>query len=99
MNKREVIDRLAEESGLELMVMNGYDDCIVGVVEAFGGKFSVLYDRSKVIDKLMADGMSFEEATEFHEFNQIGAYVGEHTPLFLDRIDVLASVVGPTSVE
>lgn len=67
-----------------LLVMDGYDDCIVGIVWQFNRAF-VLYDRQKVIAKLMKqDGMTEEEAWEFHEFNQASAWVGDHTPAFLD---------------
>ena len=31
----------------------------------------------------MKDGMSFEDAREFIEFNIEGAYVGEHTPVLV----------------
>jgi hypothetical protein len=62
--------------------MDGFDDCIVGIVERFNDTF-VLYDRRKVVAKLMADGMDHEEAEEWYSFNQLGAWVGEHTPGFL----------------
>jgi hypothetical protein len=29
--------------------------------------------------------MSYEEALEYYEYNQLGAYVGERTPAFLIR--------------
>ena len=60
-----------EES--DLLTMNGYDDCIVGVC----------YSKPKVLERLMADGMTEDEAVEFWSFNQIGAWVGENTPCFL----------------
>jgi hypothetical protein len=31
--------------------------------------------------------MTYEEAVEYHEFNQAGAYVGELTPVFIVRIE------------
>jgi hypothetical protein len=31
--------------------------------------------------------MTYEEAVEYHEFNQLGAYVGERTPVFIHRIE------------
>ena len=34
-------------------------------------------------DKLIDDGMSIEEAEEFFEYNQLGAWVGETTPVFI----------------
>lgn len=72
-----------EESG-GLAVMDGYDDCIVGIVERFGSEPFVVYDKQKVLAKLMANGMSYEESLEFHEFNQAGAWVGKHTPGFIE---------------
>lgn len=71
-------------SDYNFLLMDGYDDCIVGVVTRFGAEPFVVYDHKKVLAKLMLDGMSEEEAVEFHEFNQAGAWVGKHTPGFLD---------------
>jgi hypothetical protein len=34
----------------------------------------------------MDDGMSYDEAEEFFEYNQIGAYVGESTPCFFTAL-------------
>jgi hypothetical protein len=69
----------------DLLKMDGYDDCIIGVVERFGGESYILYDRELVLEKLQKGGMSYEEALEYYEFNQLGAYVGERTPAFLIR--------------
>ena len=41
------------------------------------------YDKDKVIARLRDDGMNWEEAVEFFEFNQLGAWMGEKTPCFL----------------
>jgi hypothetical protein len=68
-----------------LLKMDGYDDCLVGVVERFGGDSYFIYDKELVLEKLQKDGMSYEEALEYYEFNQLGAYVGERTPAFLIR--------------
>ena len=43
----------------------------------------MIYDYDKVIAQLESYGMTYEEAVEFHEFNQLGAYVGDHTPAFM----------------
>jgi hypothetical protein len=68
-----------------LLKMDGYDDCLVGVVERFGEDSYFIYDRELVLEKLQKGGMSYEEALEYYEFNQLGAYVGERTPAFLIR--------------
>jgi hypothetical protein len=83
---REFVDRFSDEHFGEgedgLLVMDGFDDCIIGVGQRFTDHF-VVYDLEKVIAKLMEQGMSEEEAIEFHEFNQLGAWVGPGTPVFL----------------
>ena len=42
------------------------------------------YDRDRCIDILIKrDGMDYDEAVEFFNFNVIGAWVGEMTPVFM----------------
>jgi hypothetical protein len=65
-----------------LIKMDGYDDCIMGAVVRFGSDPFLLYDQDAVIEKLMGEGMTHEEAIEFHEYNQLGAWVGDSTPAF-----------------
>ena len=67
----------------DMLVMDGYNHCIVGVVERFGQTPLVCYDRDKVIESHMSEGMDYDEAEEFFEFNQIGAWLGESTPCFI----------------
>ncbi len=43
----------------------------------------ICYDRSRIIQRHVDDGMTEEEANEFFEFNQIGAWVGDTTPCFI----------------
>lgn len=44
-------------------------------------------DKLDIMKKLMSQGMSNEEAIEFFEFNQIGAFVGDKTPCFVDTYE------------
>ena len=68
----------------EALFADGFDDAIVGY-DAVG--FRVVYDYDKCSDILMKrDGMTEHEAHEFMEFNVVSAYVGEFTPLFINRI-------------
>ena len=70
----------------ELVLMDGFDDCILGIASRCGEEQFVVYDYAKVIDKNMSHGMTEEEAIEFFDFNQECAYVGEHTPAFAVHI-------------
>jgi hypothetical protein len=69
-----------------MMVMDGYDDCILGIAERCGDPNVLAYDTVKIIKKLMKEGMSYDEAWEWFSFNQVGAYVGEGTPVFIHKL-------------
>lgn len=76
------LEEMQERYDNALLGMDGYDHCIVGVCERFGQEPILCYDKGKIILELMRD-MTGEEAEEFFEFNQIGAWVGDRTPAFL----------------
>ena len=69
----------------DLLVLepNYFDKAIIGMVQRIGLD-AICYDRDKVIEILMQEeGMSFEDAIEHFEYNIIGSWVGDSTPLFL----------------
>ena len=47
-----------------------------------------LYVNGKIISELVKDGMDEEEALEFYDFNIVGAYMGEFTPIYIDDTGV-----------
>ena len=80
-------DRLLDLGVEDALVMDGYDDCVIGILERFGMEPIVLYDKDKIIDKLIDEGCDgYEGAVEYYEFNQLGAWVGDKTPGFLVRL-------------
>jgi hypothetical protein len=85
---RARLDRYAEETGLTLLTADGFDEAIVGVARQFTKTF-VLYDLERVLQILMRDGLTREEAEEHFEFNIVGAFVGDATPAFLIRREQL----------
>lgn len=70
----------------EALKMDGYNDCILGMCYRFGQEPIIAYDGDKVIAKLVKMGMTYDEAVEFHEFNQLGAWMGDTTPCFVERL-------------
>lgn len=74
-----------EEWDDELIVADGFDDAIIGVVSRCGSPTAVCYDERKCIEILMAEGLSEEDAMDHFDFNVRGSYVGERTPFFLYR--------------
>ena len=68
---------LSEMEG-EWLLADGFDDAIIGVYDD-----KVVYSITKCIEVLMKD-MTEEEAVEYFDFNVIGVYVGEQTPIFVE---------------
>ena len=65
------------------MKIDGFDDCICGIVERYGMDSVLLYDTDTIIEKMVTkDGMNYEEAVEYFDFNIKGAWMGEGTPCF-----------------
>jgi hypothetical protein len=71
----------------DALLMDGFDDCAIGVLERYGVEPVVLYDKDLVIQQLMDGGIdTYEGALEYYEFNQLGAWLGDQTPGFLVRL-------------
>lgn len=81
-------DYLCERGYEDAVVLESPDylKAIVGVSD--DGR--VIYDYEKMARCLMeTDGMDYEEATEFIDFNTLGAlpYMGEKRPIILNKIE------------
>ena len=77
---REEIDEIAEGA----IIMDGFDDCIVGVSEEFGRGTRIVYSKQRIIQKMVkTDLMTEEEADEYFYFNMVSGHFGERNPIFL----------------
>jgi hypothetical protein len=86
----------------DALTMDGYDDCAMGILERFGMTPIVIYDKERVLQKLMDNGCdTYEEALEFYSYNQLGGWHGDGTPGFLEWLPELWGCPGchapPTS--
>lgn len=65
------------------LLADGFEDALLGFGFRFGETVAI-YDYNKCIDILMTrDSMSYEDAVDFMDYNVLGAYVGEATPIFM----------------
>jgi len=72
----------------EAMLMEGrdYDAAIIGLARRFGIEPVVAYSVDKILEILVErDGMTLDDAREHFEYNIIGAWVGEGTPIFVEE--------------
>ena len=66
-----------------ILFADGFDEAIVGYCYNTG---RVIYDVQKMIGVLVnRDGMDVDEAIEFLEYNTFGSYMGEGTPIYMNR--------------
>ena len=85
MDLRKNIDDWLEERqpDHEFLLADGFEEAFIGVAYQFDSPLAV-FDREKCI-KILSRDMSLEEAEEYFQFNVEGAFMGPHTPMFLDR--------------
>lgn len=64
--------------------MDGFDDAIIGYSQRINDPILAVYSWDLMVKILMErDGMSDEEAMEYIDFNCLGAWVGEQTPIIV----------------
>ena len=79
---RERIAELNEDA----LFADGFDDALMGVVYRAAQPPVACYFYAECIKVLMKDGLSHEDAVDYFEYNVVGAYVGENTPVFMEEM-------------
>jgi len=67
-----------------MLKANGFDNALIGIGRRCSQEDVLVYDFDKAVKILVdRDKMAVDEAMEFLEYNTLGAWVGEETPLFV----------------
>ena len=67
---------------------DGLEKAVIGVGNQYTKAPLLIYSASRIIDILMErDGMDYEEAVEFFEFNIAGLWAGVGTPIILTDLE------------
>jgi len=70
----------------EALLCDGFDEAIIGMAERINLGPVVAYDVDKMLEIMVErDGMSYEEAMEYFDYNILGAWMGENTPVFITK--------------
>jgi hypothetical protein len=78
------LQNLYEYGDGQWLIADGFNDAILGVHNE-----KVVYSSNKCIEILKKGGMSEDEAIEYFEYNVLGSYVGDKTPIFVDDLFLL----------
>lgn len=81
MNREEI-----EEINPEALLCDGFDEAIIGMAERINLSHVVAYDVDKMLEIMVErDGMTYEEAMEYFDYNILGAWMGEYTPVYIRK--------------
>ena len=83
MNRKDIIDLYSDDEP-DIMFADGYDGAIEGVVWD-GERTRVVYRTESILKILMdRDKMTYDDASEYFDFNVAGSHMGVYTPLYLE---------------
>ena len=63
----------------EILKADGFDNAVIGIDT---DSMRLIYSVQKCIEVLKEEGMDEIDAVEYFEYNVLGAYVGEKTPIW-----------------
>ena len=80
----DVKERLADIDP-NIIIFDGLNDAIIGHAYLRQSQTHVaVYDYDKIVETLMEhQGMNYKDARAYADFNIVGAYLGEYTPVIL----------------
>jgi len=86
LERLNIREELAEIWDQDLLFMSEpeYDQAIIGVMERAGGSPVIAYDTQKILE-ILERSMPMEDAQEFFEYNILGAYMGDRTPVYITQ--------------
>ena len=72
-----------------MLKWDGFDNAIIGVGERCTTDSMIVYDYDKKVKVLVTrDDMSYEEAEEYIDFNIVGAWIGDTTPIIVTKKNI-----------
>ena len=68
-----------------------YEQAIIGQDDA---SLRIVYSANKIVE-ILSEEMTPEEAVEFYEYNILGAYMGDMTPIYVSEHDSINKLTVP----
>ena len=81
---RKKINIYLKEREENVILMDGFDEALIGFSQRINEPLLAIYSWEKMIDVCTdRDGMTYEEASEYIDYNCIGAWIGDQTPIIV----------------
>ena len=76
-------DLILKDREESFLLADGLEEAFIGIGYQFNTPIAI-YSKSRAIQCLIDMGMDEDQALEYFDFNIIGSYVGDQTPIFLE---------------
>lgn len=95
----DIIEHIGEINP-DALILDGFDDAIIGLAERINLGPVVAYDMEKMIEIMCTrDEMTYEEAYEYLDYNIKGAWLGDFTPVVVEVYNPEEYPVNPNTAE
>ena len=86
---RDDIQTHMEEMGETVLLADGFEHAFLGTTQRMNEPLLAVYSYPLMIETLMLrDGMTYTDAAEYIDFNVVGAWVGEQTPIIIHPMNL-----------
>lgn len=86
---RKKINEVLIQQDENALLMDGFDEALIGFSQRINEPLLAVYSYSKMIETLISrDGMTDEEAMEYVDYNCVGSWVGERTPIIVMPLEL-----------
>jgi hypothetical protein len=82
----ETIRAELAEANPDALLLDGFEHACIGIARRVGQPALSVYERDACINILVLEhDLDLEEAVEHFDFNVAGGWLGEHTPIIMNR--------------
>jgi hypothetical protein len=86
---REKISNYLNENGESVILMDGFDEALIGFSQRINEPLLAVYSWEKMIDLcIKRDKMEYEEAVDYVQYNCISAWIGDETPVIVMPLEL-----------
>jgi hypothetical protein len=86
---REQISKYFKDNDMDVLLMDGFDEALIGYTQRINEPFLAVYSYEQMLGVLVRrDDMDYEEAAEYINYNCLGSWIGEQTPIIVMPIEL-----------
>ncbi|WP_066017951.1 hypothetical protein [Endozoicomonas atrinae] len=83
---RDIIEEQLASMGVVATLFDGLEAALVGFVDTGTEQWIAIYDEEACLEVFESQGMTYEDAIEYFEFNVRNCHTGDYTPQFITPV-------------